>query len=91
MEDKKKLENELWAACRLLPAETMESKEGYDSHYFLACMKKSEYVCAMEELEGVIGDNQSPGKAFWLHLITAAELLNHPHVTRYESILRLTS
>ncbi len=71
------IEAELWAAYKLIPITTLQTPDGYDEKYFLECMEKHHYLFAMEELDGVIVENRSPGKQFWLHLIEAAKLMKH--------------
>ena len=84
------IEKELIAAYELLPKNVVESDEGYRKEDFLSYIKANELLLAMEELDGVIENNQSPCKKFWGHLIEAAKIMGHPHVTRYESIRSAT-
>jgi len=85
------IEQELIKAYELLSSETIESDNGYRKEDFLTYVEAGEWLLAMEELDGVIEDNESPCREFWLHLINAATLMNHSHVTRYKSILKVTS
>lgn len=84
------IEKELMAAYELLPRSVVESDEGYRKEDFLSYIKANELLLAMEELDGVIEDNQSPSKEFWEHLIKAAKIMGHSHVTRYEFICSST-
>lgn len=84
------IEKELMAAYKLLPRVVVESDEGYRKEDFLSYIKAKELLLAMEELDGVIEDNKSPCEKFWDHLIEAAKIMEHPHVTRYESIRSAT-
>lgn len=86
----KSIEQELMAAYQLLPEDVVESDNGYREDDFLSYIEANELLLAMEELDGVIEDNQSPGKEFWTHLINAAKLMNHNHAIRYESIRSAT-
>ena len=85
------IEIELWAAHKLIPSGIVQTPDGYDEAYFLECMGKGQFLFAMEELDGVIVENKSPGKEFWIHLIKAAKLMNHGHIERYRSILQSTT
>ena len=84
------IERELMAAYRLLPEDVIESGNGYREKDFLSYIDANELLLAMEELDGVIEDNPSPGKEFWSHLINAAKLMNHNHAIKYESIRSAT-
>ncbi|WP_394225117.1 hypothetical protein [Pseudoalteromonas spongiae] len=76
---------ELFAAYKLLPTEIKESDFGYCEEDFLEYLSVNELRLAMEELDGVIEDNKSPGRLFWEHLIKAATLMNRPeHAKKYE-------
>ena len=81
---------DLIAAFELLPSNTIESDNGYRKEDFLDYIDANELLLAMEELDGVIEDNSSPSKEFWLHLISASKLMGNKHLTKYESILNAT-
>ena len=91
MDKKEQITSLLWAAYKLIPTDVIQTPDGYDEDYFLECMKRNELLFAMEELDGVIVENKSPGTQFWLYLIEAAKLMNHGHVDRYKSILESTT
>lgn len=84
------IEAELRAARALLPAGINESDNGYRESDFISYIEANELLLAMEELDGVIEDNPSPGYEFWTHLINAAKLMKHPHAARYQSIRAAT-
>ena len=80
------IEKELMAAYHMLPNDIIESDNGYRKEIFKSYIKANELLFAMEELDGVIEDNKSPGCECWTHLINAAKLMKHLHIHRYESI-----
>ena len=82
------IESELKAARALLPVGLVESAEGYCEEDFLEYLNNKEYLLAMEELDGVIEDNASPSKQFWVHLIKADSLMDNRHSERYKFILK---
>jgi hypothetical protein len=82
------IEKELRSAWSLLPVGLVESAEGYCEADFLQYLNNNEYLLAMEELDGVIEDNTSPSRQFWVHLISADELMDNRHPERYKAILR---
>jgi len=86
----KLIEAELVSAFELLPEATIESGDGYCKDDFLDYINANELLLAMEELDGVIEDNPSPSKEFWLHLINASKLMEKKHLEKYESILNAT-
>ena len=86
-----KIEAELKAAYDLLPEDVTESDIGFRKSDFFYFMEATELLLAMEELDGVIEDNPSPGEQFWLHLLNAANLMGHLHANRYKSILASTT
>ena len=81
---------ELMAAFELLPSNTIESDNEYRKEDFLDYINANELLLAMEELDGVIEDNPSPSKKFWMHLISASKLMSDKHLTKYVSILNAT-
>ena len=85
------IERELRAAYRLLPENIVESDYGYRESDFLSFIEANELLLAMEELDGVIENNPSPGREFWKHLLKAAELMEQPHANHYKSILTSTT
>ena len=84
------IEAELMAAFELLPSNAVESDNGYKQDDFLDYINANELLLAMEVLGGVIEDNPSPSKEFWLHLINASKLMGDKHLIKYESILNAT-
>lgn len=83
----KLISDELIAAHKLLPSDVNESDFGYSEEDFLQYLAVNELRLAMEELDGVMENNPSPGSVFWEHLIKAANLMNKPeHVEKYENI-----
>ncbi|MCB5227381.1 hypothetical protein JAO78_011200 [Alishewanella sp. 16-MA] len=78
------------AAFELLPSNTIESDNGYRKGDFLDYINANELLLAMEELDGVIEDNPSPSKEFWVRLISASKLMGNKHLVKYESILNAT-
>ena len=81
----KLISDELIAAHKLLPSNVNESNFGYCEEDFLQYLAVNELRLAMEELDGVMENNSSPGTMFWEHLIKAARLMNKPeHVDKYE-------
>jgi hypothetical protein len=80
----KLISEELLVAYKLLPAEIIESDFGYSEEDFLQYLSVNELRLAMEELDGVMENNTSPGTLFWGHMIKAANLMNLPeHATKY--------
>ena len=81
----KVISEELLAAYKLLPSGIKESDFGYREEEFLQYLSVNELRLAMEELDGVMENNTSPGTLFWEHMIKAASLMNRPeHATKYE-------
>lgn len=68
----KKIEIELKVAFSLLPENIVESDNGYRESDFVAFLEANELLLAMEELDGVLEDNPTPGREFWEHLLKAA-------------------
>lgn len=87
----KEIEAELIAAFKLLPEDLIESDYGYRKEDFVLYLEANELLLAMEELDGVIEDNSSPGREFWNHLLKAANLMGHLHANRYKLILASTT
>ena len=87
MRDKEKnIEYKLISAFNLLSDEIVESDFGYRKEDFLQYLEVTEWRLAMEELDGVMEDNESPCDEFWNHLIAAAKLMNQEkHVAKYET------
>ena len=82
-----KIKRVLLAAHDLIPEQVKESDYGFNRDAFWGLFQLGEYLLAMEELDGVIDDNPSPGQEFWDHLITAAETMGHvTSKMRYEYI-----
>ena len=80
----KLISEELLAAYKLLPAGIIESDFGYSEEDFLQYLSVNEFGLAMEELDGVMENNTSPGSFFWEHMIKAADLMNRSeHATKY--------
>ena len=85
------ISEELLAAHKLLPSDIKESDFGYSQEDFLQYLSVNELRLAMEELDGVIEDNKSPGVLFWGHLINAANLMNRPeHAKKYQQFKIVT-
>ncbi len=83
----KLISEELLAAYKLLPSDIKESNFGYTKDDFLQYLSVNELRLAMEELDGVMENNTSPGVLFWEHMINAANLMNRPeHAIKYERI-----
>jgi hypothetical protein len=81
----KSISEELLAAHKLLPSDIKESDFGYSQEDFLEYISVNELRLAMEELDGVMENNTSPGVLFWVHMIKAANLMNRPeHAKKYE-------
>jgi hypothetical protein len=81
----KLISEELLAAYKLLPVGIIESDFGYSEEDFLQYLSVNELGLAMEELDGVMENNSSPGTLFWEHMIKAADLMNRSeHATKYE-------
>jgi len=79
------ISEELLEAYKLLPSDINESDFGYSEEDFLQYLSVNELRLAMEELDGVMENNTSPGVLFWEHMINAANLMNRPeHATKYE-------
>ncbi len=65
MKDKwRDVEEELMAAYALLSDDVVESDHGYRNDDFVSYINSNQFLLAMEELDGVIEDNPSPGKEF---------------------------
>ncbi len=80
------------AAHNMIPANAKETDYGFNRNSFHSHLKLNELLLAMEELDGVIEDNQNLGVKFWDHLITASKLLGHePSTRRYVHIKSLTT
>ncbi|WP_165723100.1 MULTISPECIES: hypothetical protein [unclassified Pseudoalteromonas] len=81
----KLISEELLAAYKLLPSSITESDFGYCEEDFLQYLSVNELRLAMEELDGVMENNVSPGVCFWEHMIKAASLMNSTeHAKKYE-------
>jgi hypothetical protein len=81
----KLISEELLAAYKLLPSDIKESDLGYSEEDFLQYLSVNELRLAMEELDGVMENNLSPGTCFWKHMIKAENLMNRSeHATKYE-------
>ncbi len=81
----KLISEELIAAYKLLPSDIKESDFGYSKEDFLQYLSVNELRLAMEELDGVMENNTSPGVLFWENMINAASLMSRPeHATKYE-------
>ncbi|TLX46965.1 hypothetical protein C1E24_10725 [Pseudoalteromonas phenolica] len=81
----KLISEELIAAYKLLSSDIKESDFGYSKEDFLQYLSVNELRLAMEELDGVMENNTSPGVLFWEHMINAASLMSRPeHATKYE-------
>ncbi|MBH0059226.1 hypothetical protein I6F65_19990 [Pseudoalteromonas sp. SWXJZ94C] len=76
---------ELLAAYTLLPSSIIESDFGYCEEDFLEYLSVNELRLAMEELDGVMVNNISPGVKFWKHMLKAASLMKcTEHYKKYE-------
>ncbi|MGJ8694653.1 MAG: hypothetical protein ACSHW0_19520 [Thalassotalea sp.] len=81
----KLISEQLLSAYKLLPVGIKQSDFGYSEEDFLQYLSVNELRLAMEELDGVMEDNSSPGVLFWEHMIKAAKLMSRPeHATKYE-------
>jgi ribosomal protein S18 acetylase RimI-like enzyme len=87
----KLISDELLAAFNLLPSRVNESDFGYSKEDFLQYLSVNELRLAMEELDGVMENNTSPGQLFWEHMNKAASLMNKPkHIEKYEKFKTTT-
>ena len=81
---------ELQMAYQLLPTNVKQSDFGYRKCDFLEYIQNNELRLAMEELDGVIEDNQPPSSEFWQHLVNAAQLMGSPKEQGYRLYLNVT-
>ena len=82
------ISQKLMSAYALLAKDIIESDFGYRKKDFLKYIQVNELSLAMEELEGVKVDNNSPCSKFWSHLIMVAKLMNKKaHISKYEAYL----
>ena len=81
----KLISDELLAAYNILPSTILESDFGYSKEDFLQYLSINELRLAMEELDGVMVNNITPGELFWDHMIKAATLMDRSeHIVKYE-------
>lgn len=81
----KLISDELLAAHALLSPSIKQSDLGYRESDFLQYLSVNELGLAIDELDGVMEDNISPGNQFWEHMIKAASLMSRVNkIEKYE-------